>query len=254
MEIGAGAMTLILNFPWNKTQPLLWIAFFILLASVQHQIKPLNDQEILHLKKSNEISQTMGKPHSRWHELDEHDLRVFFKRKSEVLPDFKKDFQKAAKEFELPWQLIAAVSYQESHWKPEARSYTGVRGLMQLTEETAQAMGIEDRRDPRQSIYGGTKYLSFLYEMIPTTINTSDRLALVLAAYNIGYGHLQDGQRLAEQLGKNPWAWKDLKTVLPLLNQQKYFSKTQFGQARGHETVRFVERTRSFYELLIVQN
>lgn len=244
----------VITISFRKIQPFFWALLFGISSFIQHQMSPLSEEEIFLLKKSQEAKVSAAKMNSKWRGLDENDLRVFFKRRLGVLPQFKNHFQKAALEFQIPWQLIAAVAYQESQWKPEARSYTGVRGIMQLTEETAQAMGVDDRVNPQQSIYGGAKYLHFLFEMMPTTISAGDRLALVLAAYNIGYGHLQDGQELARKIGKNPWVWKELKTVLPLLNQKKYYSQTQFGQARGHETVQFVERTRSFYEILVVHN
>ncbi|MNL18002.1 Membrane-bound lytic murein transglycosylase F precursor [compost metagenome] len=145
---------------------------------------------------------------------------------------------------------MASVAYQESHWNPDARSFTGVRGLMQLTADTADHVGIEDRTDPLQSIWGGTKYLRYLLNKIPKHINSKDRLALALAAYNVGYAHLRDAQKLAIRMGRNPHSWRHMREILPLLANPEYAAELEYGSARGYETVDFVERVKSFYNLM----
>ncbi len=209
---------------------------------------------LVRASRKDELSRIQDRYQLYVRELNESDVRMFLKRSRSTLPSYIRNIKKAARAHQIPWQLIAAVSYQESKWNPIARSYTGVRGIMQLTEETARMVGVENRLDPRQSIWGGTKYIKYLYEKMPSHLNTKDRLALTLAAYNIGYGHLLDAQKLAVSLGKNPESWKDLKTVLPLLTKEKYFSRTSFGYARGYETVQYVERTKSYYHLLVLRD
>lgn len=209
---------------------------------------------LVRASRKDEISRVQDRYHLYVRELAENDVRLFLKKTRQNLPEFLREIKKAASTHRLPWQLIAAVSYQESKWDPEARSYTGVRGIMQLTEETAKLVGVYDRLDPRQSIWGGTKFLKYLYEKMPDDLNPKDRLALTLVAYNIGYGHLLDAQKLSISLGKNPESWKDLKTVLPLLTKEKYFSQTSYGYARGHEAVQYVERTNSYYHLLVLRD
>jgi membrane-bound lytic murein transglycosylase F len=167
-----------------------------------------------------------------------------------TLPQYQSAFKKAGRDHNLPWQLVASVAYQESHWNPDARSFTGVRGLMQLTTETALHLGVEDRTDPEQSIKGGSKYLRTLYNGTPRGLNSKDRMALALAAYNVGLAHLKDAQKLAEKMGKNPNSWRQLREVLPLLADPEYAEQLQYGTARGHETVEFVERVKSFYSLM----
>jgi membrane-bound lytic murein transglycosylase F len=185
-------------------------------------------------------------------ELDSKDVLRFLSLSRRLMPDFQSDFKDSAREHKVPWQLVAAVSYQESQWDNEAVSFTGVRGLMQLTQETASHLGVEDRTDALQSIWGGAKYLRFLLDRTPETLNSKDRLALALASYNIGYGHLQDAQKLAVQQGKNPNSWRHLRTVLPLLEDKTIANELEFGPARGTETVAFVERVLGFYNLLVV--
>lgn len=166
------------------------------------------------------------------------------------LPLYRKKFEKAAIEQELPWTFLAAVAYQESKWDNSAISHTGVKGLMQLTQQTAEHVGVEDREDPSQSIFGGAYYLRYLYLKTSPQLSEKQRWIQALCAYNLGWGHLQDAKRLARQLKKNPYDWEQFKTVLPLLQNKKYFNFLRYGPARGQETVRFVERVFDYDELL----
>ncbi|HEX7672661.1 MAG TPA: membrane-bound lytic murein transglycosylase MltF [Bdellovibrio sp.] len=200
--------------------------------------------------REDEVMRIMDRYKSTLNELDTNDISKFFRNIQETLPMYKQAFKEAASEHNLPWQLVASVAYQESHWDPTARSFTGVRGLMQLTTDTADHMEIEDRNDPLQSIWGGSKYLRYLMDKLPSFMNSKDRVALALAAYNIGYAHLRDAQKLAEQMGRNPYSWHHMKEILPLLADPKYASKLEYGSARGYETVEFVERVKSFYNLM----
>ncbi len=200
--------------------------------------------------REDEVMRIMDRYKSTLAQLDKKDIVKFFKSIDETLPMYKQAFKEAAGEHGLPWQLIASVAYQESHWDPEACSFTGVRGLMQLTTDTADHMEIEDRTDPLQSIWGGSKYLRYLMDKMPTFVNSKDRMALTLAAYNVGYAHLRDAQKLAEQMGRNPYSWHHMKEILPLLADPSYADKLEYGFARGYETVEFVERVKSFYNLM----
>lgn len=174
-----------------------------------------------------------------------------FKFHAEVrLPKYIDYFKQAAEANQFDWKLIAAIGYQESHWDPEAISPTGVRGIMMLTSNTAQYLGVDDRIDPKQSIFGGARYLRSIEKKIPDRIKDKDRIWLSLAAYNIGYGHLEDARILAQKKGLNPDKWDDLRTVLPLLSQEKYHQETKHGYARGREPVTYVENIRTYYNLL----
>lgn len=190
--------------------------------------------------------------HHRAHlsQLDHRDAHRFLLNIRQKLPSYRRSFQSAAKEHNLDWKLVAAVAYQESHWNPEARSFTGVRGMMQLTQATAAAVGIQDRTDPDQSIWGGSFYLRFLLNRMPRHLDAQERQALALAAYNSGIGNLKSAQALATARGLNPYAWKDLKKVFPLLEDPDIAAAFPHGVARGRETVEFVERVRGFHSLL----
>ncbi len=176
---------------------------------------------------------------------------TFMRQMRERLPPLRPLFEKAAEANDLEWKLLAAVGYQESHWNPDAISRTGVRGVMMLTRRTASQLGVEDRRDPAQSIDGGARYLRSLMDRLPERIPEPDRTWLALAAYNIGFGHLEDARVLTQRLGGNPDRWVDVREHLPLLTQEQWYRQTRFGYARGHEPVQFVENIRTFHEILI---
>ncbi|MBW2602967.1 MAG: membrane-bound lytic murein transglycosylase MltF [Deltaproteobacteria bacterium] len=181
--------------------------------------------------------------------FDPFDLKKYQRRLKSRLPRYKGFIQKAAKKHGFDWRLIASVIYQESHFDPEALSHTGVKGIMQLTRDTAMEMGIRDRRDPEQSIMGGVKYLRKLYDRFDS-VNDPDRLFMTLASYNIGQGHVRDAQKIAKNQGKNSNRWTDLEKILPLLRDPKYYKKTGYGYCRGTEPVRYVERIRTYYDIL----
>jgi membrane-bound lytic murein transglycosylase F len=181
--------------------------------------------------------------------LDVQDVRHFTERIHYVWPEYKASFKSAARHYELDWRLLGAIAFQESHWEPEARSYTGVRGLMQLTSTTAELAGIEDRTDPQESIWGGAYYFKYLYDRLPSELHVNDRTALALAAYNLGYGHLMDAQKLAVKEGRNPNSWRDIRAMLPHLADPAYSDQLDFGPARGQEALDFVERVRGYYSL-----
>jgi membrane-bound lytic murein transglycosylase F len=166
------------------------------------------------------------------------------------LPTYQGHFKAAAQRHELDWRLLAAIGYQESKWDPEAVSPTGVRGLMMLTEQTAQTFGIADRTDPQQSIKGGARYLAFLFRKLPNQIEQPDRTWFALAAYNIGYGHLLDARRLTQSRGGDPNRWQDVRPSIKLLALPEYYEQTRHGYARGGETVLFVDNVRNYYNVL----
>lgn len=160
-------------------------------------------------------------------------------------------FKQAADQYGIDWRFLAAVSYQESLWNPGAVSPTGVRGLMMLTQNTARQLGIENRTDPFDSTQGGAAYLLALKQRIPERISEPDRTWMTLAAYNIGFGHLEDARILTQIRGGNPDRWTDVRETLPLLTQREWYKKTRFGYARGHEPVLYVRNIRNYYDLLV---
>lgn len=176
--------------------------------------------------------------------------RTFLTHLDARLPRFTEDFKQAAENTGFDWKLLAAIGYQESHWDPEAVSPTGVRGLMMLTRPTAKEMDIENRRDPAQSIDGGSRYLRSIMDRLPDDITGDDRLFMAMAAYNVGLGHLYDARKIAEMRDGDPDSWADVREALPLLQQREWHSKTRHGYARGGEPVIYVRNIRRYYEMI----
>jgi len=183
-------------------------------------------------------------------EFDFVDLNTLVSRIENRLPRYIDEFERAELQTGMPADLLAALAYQESHWDPLARSPTGVRGLMMLTQNTARSLGVTNRLDPVQSIEGGARYLAGRYELLPEAIPDPDRLYLALAAYNIGRGHILDARRLARDLGKNPDSWGDMREVLPLLADKRYYPNLRHGYARGYEPVHLVKRVRNYRDVI----
>lgn len=182
--------------------------------------------------------------------LDHYDITVFLKRVQARLPRYVSHFQDAGEKTGIDWRYLAAVSYQESHWDPEATSYTGVRGIMMLTNDTASRLGVEDRLDPKQAILGGARYLSMLQSKLPKEVLHPDRMWMTTAAYNIGPGGLNNARALARMLGKDDTAWVELKSVLPLLAQPQYATRFKSGPVRGGEALIMAENVRNFYDII----
>ena len=176
--------------------------------------------------------------------------QLFRYRIGSRLTNYESLFRATAEQYQVDWQLLAAIAYQESHWNPRAKSPTGVRGLMMLTLTTAKEMGVSNRLDPEQSLRGGTEYLLRLRKRIPKDIVEPDRTWLALAAYNIGLGHLEDARVLTERHGGDPHRWQDIRDYLPLLQQKKYYSTLRYGFARGREPVKYVQNIRHFHSIL----
>lgn len=175
---------------------------------------------------------------------------TFAQHLQQRLPKYEKHFRTTAKAEQVDWRLLAAIGYQESMWQPEVTSKTGVRGLMMLTQRTAQAMGVSNRLDPKQSIQGGAKYFMLVKDQLDESIKEPDRTWFALAAYNVGSGHLEDARMLAKREGLNPNKWLDVKKMLPRLSQKQWYRKTRYGYARGGEPVHFVANIRRYYDIL----
>ena len=179
--------------------------------------------------------------------------RQFHKATQKKLVEYKDMFVEYAGD-DLDWRLLAAVSYQESHWKPHAKSPTGVRGMMMLTLNTAKQLGIKNRLDAEQSIRGGAQYLRKVIKRVPPRISDPDRTWFALAGYNVGWGHVEDARIITQQLGLDPDKWSDVKESLPLLQKKKWYKKTKHGYARGAEPVKYVNNIRRYYDVLVWQD
>lgn len=203
------------------------------------------------LEQTGELQALIERYYGHIDRLDYVSVHRFVRATYSRLPSYQRLFQDAAAEIGWDWRLLAAMGYQESHWDPAARSPTGVRGLMMLTQTTAKQVGVDDRLDPSQSIAGGALYLDRVKRRISRRVAEPDRTWLALAAYNVGLGHLEDARRLATEHGANPDRWADVRRFLPLLADEEWHTLTRYGYARGQEPVDYVENIRSFYDILL---
>lgn len=182
--------------------------------------------------------------------LDPYDLKELSDTVEDRVPRYGRTIAKAASKAGLDPLLLTAVIFQESRFNPNARSHTGVRGIMQLTQETAIDLKV-NRMDPDQSIRGGARYLRMIWDSLEElNLDPWDRWFFTLAGFNQGPGHLRDAIRLSQELGGSGRTWRELKEVFPKLARAKYYTRARYGYCRGYEAVDFVESVRWYYYVL----
>ena len=149
------------------------------------------------------------------------------------------------------WRLLAAQCYQESTFDPEARSWAGAVGLMQIMPTTADHLGLarDEMTDPEKSIAAATRYLHELEHELRDVHDRNERQNLVLASYNGGLHHIRDAMRLAERDKCNPHRWSDVKAYVLRLREPQYYQDTlvRYGYMRGTETADYVDKIRARY-------
>jgi membrane-bound lytic murein transglycosylase F len=202
------------------------------------------------LQSDRQLSAILDRYYNNVRRFEYVEARDFLMHADERLPIYRAWFKESAAEVAIDWRLLAAIGYQESNWIPTATSPTGVRGIMMLTEDTARSLGVVDRLEPQSAIRGGAQYFVMMRNRVPARIRDPDRTWFALAAYNVGFGHLEDARILTQLHGKNPDTWDDVRRFLPLLSQEKWHTRVKHGYARGWEPVRFVENIRSYYDML----
>lgn len=186
-------------------------------------------------------------------DIDTANTVTFFNKLQTDWPHVKQWIYDVAKEMDFDPMLLAAISYQESHWDVDATSITGVKGLMMLTRFTAKEMAVKDRTDPIESLRGGIKYFRKMKNKLPQRIRDTDRTKLALAAYNMGYGHLEDARILTQRSGKNPDLWADVKNHLPQLNNPAVGHTLKHGTADGRTARTYVENIMIYRKLMAWQ-
>lgn len=233
-------------FEISKPQQLAW-------AFPQSDDSSLYDaanQYFEEIRKTGQLTQIIERHYGHTKDFDYVGTRRFLRHIKTRLKRYREFFENAGEKHSIDWKLLAAVGYQESHWNRRAVSPTGVRGIMMLTRDTAYQLGIKNRTNPKSSIFGGADYLSQMIARIDKEITDPDRTWMGLAAYNVGYYHLQDAREITAMRGGDPNKWIDVKESLPLLARRKWYKNTKHGYARGWEPVRYVENIRSYYDVL----
>jgi len=147
---------------------------------------------------------------------------------------------------------VASVVYQESRFEPQATSWMGAYGLMQLMPGTAEIYGVDSMSPPEENLSAGISYLKSIDGRFADIVeDPNERKKFVLAAYNVGIAHVFDARRLAEKYGRDPNIWDDNVDFF-LLNKSdpKYYndSVVYYGYCRGDEPFKYVNDILYRYE------
>ena len=159
--------------------------------------------------------------------------------------------QKHAQQLGWDWRLLASQIYQESRFDPQAESWAGAQGLMQIMPATADDMRIDDPTDPEQSLRGGAEYLNLMYQQFNDIPDPLDRVLFTMAAYNCGLGHVKDAQRLAKANGLDPLIWFDqVEEAMLALSLPRNYKKSfvKYGYVNGREPVNYIAQIVERYE------
>ncbi len=166
-------------------------------------------------------------------------------------PVYEAQIKETATNSRYDWLLLSSIVYQESHFNPSARSWAGATGLLQLMPETALRFGAGDPSDPQQNLAAGYGYILWLDQRLTSYVpEPKERIKFVLAAYNVGLGHVMDAIRLAEKFGKNAQAWDaNVETAILLKANPTYYSDpvVKHGFCRATETVSYVKNVLDRY-------
>ncbi len=158
-------------------------------------------------------------------------------------------FREFARRYGFDWRLIVAQAHVESRFDPQARSWAGARGLMQIMPKTSRGMGFKDVTRPEAGVHAGVKYMDWLRDRFDPNLPVNVRNWFALAAYNAGYGHVLDARRLAERKGWNPYRWFDnVERAMLLLGRPQYARTARYGYCRGSEPFQYVRRIRERYK------
>ncbi len=208
------------------------------------------DDYLIKAERSGLLAQVRDRYYGHTKKFDYVGTRAFIRHFDSRLPRYRPWFEEAGELNGVDWRLLAAIGYQESHWRSHAVSPTGVRGLMMLTEATADYLDIDDRMDPETSIFGGARFYARQTERIADSVEEPDRTWMALAAYNVGFNHIKDARQIVEWQGGDPDTWIDISKALPLLAKREWYSRVKYGYARGWEPVLYVNNIRSYYNIL----
>jgi membrane-bound lytic murein transglycosylase F len=208
------------------------------------------DDFLIQSERSGLLAQINDRYFGHTEKFDYVGTRAFIRHFDNRLPRYRKMFEESGAAYGVDWRLLAAIGYQESHWRSHAVSPTGVRGIMMLTQATADYLDIDDRMDPESSIFGGAEFFARQTERIADSVTEPDRTWMAMAAYNVGFYHVKDARQIVEWQGGDPDAWIDLSKALPLLADRKWYSRVPHGYARGWEPVLYVNNIRNYYNII----
>ncbi len=160
--------------------------------------------------------------------------------------------RKYGRKYAVDWRLVLAQMYQESRFDPQALSWAGAQGLLQVMPATGKEMGFVKLYDPEQNVHAGVKYLARLLARIDTSLPMRQRIRFALAAYNVGLGHVYDARRLARKQGLDPDRWfGQVEQAMLLLEKPRYYQRARHGYCRGSEPVIYLSRVQAKYDAYV---
>ncbi|MGM0582341.1 MAG: transglycosylase SLT domain-containing protein [Bacteroidota bacterium] len=172
------------------------------------------------------------------------------------LSPFDEEIKATAEKIGWDWKLLSALIYQESKFDPNVKSWAGAIGLMQMMGPTAQEFGATNLYDPTQSLSAGGKYINWLQNAFKKDVEDSvERQKFILAAYNVGIGHMKDAIRLTKKYGGDPTLWDgNVERYLLLKSQKKYYTDpvVKYGYCRGEEPVNYVKEILERYQQYVL--
>ncbi|MEA3477350.1 MAG: transporter substrate-binding domain-containing protein [Bacteroidota bacterium] len=167
----------------------------------------------------------------------------YFSSTSGKISQYDPLIKKYSKDLDWDWRLVSSLVYQESQFDPQAKSWAGAQGLMQLMPATARELGVNDRANPEENIKGGTKYLKYLWDKWEDINDSTQRIKFVMASFNCGYYHVKDATNLAEKHQHDKSKWDDnVELYILKLSNPEFFNDpvVHHGYARGIEPFTYV--------------
>lgn len=181
--------------------------------------------------------------------IQRHVYSPFLNRTKGVISKYDGYFQRYASQARMDWRLMAAQCYQESCFDPNAKSWAGARGLMQIMPSTAAHLGLpmEAIHDPEPNIAAAARYMAELQGHFNDVRDPSQRILYALAAYNGGFHHVRDAMALTRKHGGNPYNWGDVREYILHLSNPAFYNDpvVKSGYMRGTETANYVDRIRT---------
>ena len=174
---------------------------------------------------------------------------AYISKEKGIISVYDAHFKEASKTTGWDWRLIAAQCYVESAFDPNAVSWAGAQGLMQIMPKTAQSLHLTDVFNPVENIRAAARYIKLLSSSLSSIPSAQERTLFVLASYNGGLGHIEDARALAQKYGKNKNRWSDVAPYVKLLSNPQYYRDpvVKHGYMIGSETYEYVEKIAALY-------
>jgi len=196
-------------------------------------------------KKSADYNVIYNKYYENSREFRRRIQSEFFSLNEDKISEYDELIKRYSRNLGWDWRLVAAIIYQESRFDPNASSWAGAKGLMQLMAPTAKELGVKDRSNPEDNLQGGTTYLRQTWDKFEDILDPMQRIKMTLASYNCGYYHVRDARNLAEKRGLDKYLWDDnVDEMLLALTYPKNYNDpiVNYGFVRGIEPNTYVDQ------------